>query len=244
MYAGWEPEVVDWDKAGVCSYVNYKDEETCGRPYGDRPGARCMRKSEHRCNARHGGAVKRCDLRKSDCQRIAQDEREQRLGVVPDKMKLTATDVMKAIRHRHRNPPSRLPEWLVMSEFDLGGRRADALALRLWTTRGFELHAYEIKVSRTDLMNELRDPRKRQRAIECSSHFWFATPVGLMKPEEVPDECGLIEFGKGPRGGWKGHKVVEAPRRRVECAPTRLVHGIAWRLRDLQHTLERRGIVV
>lgn len=160
---------------------------------------------------------------------------------------MTALDVIRGIRKRHDSPPSRMPEYLVLEEFDLGGRRVDALVVRLWSTRGFEVHVYEVKVARSDFVLELKRPEKRQLGMDCSTYFWFATPVGLMRPEEVPEGCGLVEFGvqRGRQGGrYMANVIVEAPKRRIERVPPRLVQGMAWRLRDLERRLQGRGIVL
>lgn len=253
----FEPEVVDWDAEGVHEApATWRDgEEQCGVPFGDRPPKTCPRHWNHRCNARHMGSIARCDLRKSDCARLSTEEKAQRLGVLPDPARMTSGDMLKAIRRRHHTPPSRMPEYLVLPEFYLdaprfegdpgGGRRVDALAVRMWTTRGLTIHAYEVKVSRSDLLSELARPDKRQAAMDASSHFWFACPVGLMHVDEVPEGCGLIEFGRRPKGGGFMHRViVPAPQRTLECLSPRLVFGIAWRLRDLERKLQGRGIVL
>lgn len=238
MLIGSEVEAPNWEAEGDC--------RSCNAPLGERPpkGSRCWARGDHVCGARHGRGVNRCDLRHRDCQRLEAEERAARLGVLPARVNLRSSDVLRGIRQRHRPRPGQMPEWLVLPEFDLGGRRADALALRLWTSRGLHLLAYEIKVDRTDLTNELRNPEKRRPAEEASTEFWFACPVGLMDPAEVPEGCGLIEFGLGPRGGWHWHRAVPAPYRPLSCVPPRLLWGVAWRLRDIEHRLQGRGIVL
>lgn len=239
-----EPQAVDWDEAGDC--------RSCAQPLEERPPRTCWNKGEHCCNARHGGAIARCDLRRSDCLRLEADERAARLGVQPAKVNMTAGDVMKGIRRMHATPPSKAPEWLVLTEVALAGvknngdatmRFVDAMAVRLFTGRGLELHAFEVKVSRGDWANELKQPAKRAAAMEASTHFWIAAPVGLVRVEEVPIDCGLVEFGKGPRGPMHT-RTVQAPGRRVECVPDRMIWTLAWRLRDMERRLQGRGVVL
>lgn len=57
--------------------------------------------------------------------------------------------------------------------------------------------AYEVKVSRTDFRNELKDPDKRATVIANSSEFYFVTPKDLIGHGEVPLGCGLIYFENG-----------------------------------------------
>ena len=54
--------------------------------------------------------------------------------------------------------------------------------------------AYEIKISRADFLSEIETPNKREAAMDWFSQFYFATPSGLVKPEEIPAGCGLIEI--------------------------------------------------
>ena len=85
--------------------------------------------------------------------------------------KVTAAQVLDALRRHyglHRDGRLTAPEWAALAEFsvDLGVERprCDLFVVRAWSGRpkGHERHAIEIKVSRTDLRNELVDPAKRQ----------------------------------------------------------------------------------
>ena len=95
------------------------------------------------------------------------------------------------------------PEWAVFAEVGdaTGGRasrRADALAINLWPSRGLEIRGFEIKVSRSDLKRELEDPSKAE-AVGVFCHTWcLATPVGLVRAEDmVPTSWGLFEVSEG-----------------------------------------------
>jgi len=72
-------------------------------------------------------------------------------------------------------------------------RYIDALALNLWPSKKHHRIAYEIKISRADFLKELKSPEKRQWAIEISHQFYFVAPQNLIKTEEVPAGCGLLE---------------------------------------------------
>lgn len=62
-----------------------------------------------------------------------------------------------------------LPEYALMFEVRSGTghssqvRYADAMALGLWPSRGLELTGFEIKVSRSDWLRELKEPQKADR---------------------------------------------------------------------------------
>lgn len=96
-------------------------------------------------------------------------------------------------------------EWLNLAEF----HAIDLFAFRLWMetpdpvsalssglTRSLAFYrrvAYEIKVSRSDLLRELRKPGKRATALALTHQFFFATTPGLVHRGELPAECGLVE---------------------------------------------------
>jgi hypothetical protein len=71
-------------------------------------------------------------------------------------------------------------------------RRIDALLYE-----AMQYTAIEVKVSRSDFLRET--PEKRWPWQQITNRFVYATPKGLLKPEEIPSECGLWEvdeFGK------------------------------------------------
>lgn len=113
------------------------------------------------------------------------------------KQPIRATDINRAIKARYSGP-----EWRVWFEVSEGtgafsGRRADAVVMNIWPSKAYQLHVFEVKVSRADFKKEMEDLTK-WKAIGCySDFFWLATPVGLVKPEEVPEGWGLIELTKG-----------------------------------------------
>lgn len=74
--------------------------------------------------------------------------------------------------------------------------RIDAFHMEDVLSKGLKRTAYEIKISRSDFMREIKDPRKRRAALRVSNQFYFVTPPGLLKPEEIPQECGLMECGE------------------------------------------------
>lgn len=114
--------------------------------------------------------------------------------------------------------------WLVWTELKtatgmLAHRSIDVFALHQWPSHGHMREAYEVKVSRGDWLRELKDPTKRREALLWSNHFWFVTTPGLIKPAELPPECGLMEArAEPPQSGWRRegqrlylHTVVHAP---------------------------------
>lgn len=93
-----------------------------------------------------------------------------------------------------------------------GARRCDYWTISANSSAGFKSRAYEIKVSRADFK---RDTAIKQREARLfSDQFFYVVPAGLLKPEEVPDWAGLIEYHDG-----KLKTVIHAPYRDKD-APT------------------------
>ena len=95
--------------------------------------------------------------------------------------------------------------------------------------------AYEVKVSRSDLMRELANPYKRSHAEKVCHRWVLATPPGLVRMGELPDGAGLVEIHpQGVRWVEQGvRKDCESPdffvaslaRRASRTAPTRVPAG-------------------
>lgn len=82
--------------------------------------------------------------------------------------------------------------WATELAFSSGRNRADFWTLHCQSGKNYQAIAYEIKVSRADFR---RDSHKKQREARLfSDQFYYVTPPGLIKLEEVPDWAGLIEI--------------------------------------------------
>lgn len=132
----------------------------------------------------------------------------------------TAKDIIPLLRKRHQDTNWEAPRWVFFEELRVGtgfrldkhdikmggdGRwqkvlkggyhpeqRIDAWAMSTWKSDEFQSIAYEIKVSRADFLREIEHPEKRATAMAFSNRFFFVAPDGLIKPDEVPFECGLL----------------------------------------------------
>ena len=129
------------------------------------------------------------------------------------------------------------PYWIFATELALeawGARRVDAFALRVATgghvgERGISIDRYltswalEVKVSRSDFLSEVADPRKRDPAMAIAHRFAFVTPAGLVKPEEIPEGLGLLEVNSERRVEVRVRPSLMSP----EQPDWRLVASIA-----------------
>jgi len=71
-------------------------------------------------------------------------------------------------------------------------RTADFIAMDLWPSKRLALHGHEIKVSRSDWLRELKEPEKAEEFRRYMNFWWLVAPVGIAKPEEIPDGWGLM----------------------------------------------------
>lgn len=161
----------------------------------------------------------------------------------------TIVEIVAALRETHRNYLPNRESWAFFDGLRIGtgfGRCSeqsiDAFAIELWPSKNWASHAFEIKMSRADFARELRTPIKRRLALRYSNLFWFVTPKGLLKAEEVPIEAGLMEVS-WREGGWPSHEdwfvdiILTAPWRDVPPPTWNLFASVARRV----HRLERKG---
>lgn len=157
---------------------------------------------------------------------------------------MKSPDIIAALRRHHgvgAQHAMGAEPWAFLVEFKIGAAfqcdsRIDALAVRMGRPSGrppFERIAYEVKVSRSDLLRELASPAKRHHA-ESIAHRWvLATPVGLVRPGELPEGAGLVEVTeRGVR--WRETGTVTTP-----TAPDHFIAALARRGSRAEEALRR-----
>lgn len=137
--------------------------------------------------------------------------------------KITAYEIMQALLGRHRPP-----EWASFSEMRCAGwndaTRIDLFAVNTWRSQKLRSVAYEVKVSRGDFRRELNHWFKRRLAERVATECYFVAPAKMIKPSELPEGWGLIEFFS------YGLRVkVRAPRRLPEPWPFDFIAMLARR---------------
>ena len=98
---------------------------------------------------------------------------------------------------------------------------------------------HEIKVRRSDLLGELRNPAKRAAYLQLGGELWYVLREGIAEPDEIPSECGVL-IAKENAGVHALDVARPAPRRAMRLPfPTWMALARAtpldgWRADDAQ----------
>jgi hypothetical protein len=88
------------------------------------------------------------------------------------------------------------PQWAYFSfvpdTTGYGTRIADGVAMNLYPSNQLTLTCFEIKVSRSDLMAELKDITKSECIGKYCDYFTLVIPKGIVLPEELPVHWGIL----------------------------------------------------
>ena len=89
--------------------------------------------------------------------------------------------------------------WIMFPELRLGSgycgvaqRRIDLFVIN--SSAGNETIAFEIKVSKQDFKHDIENDLKQRGARLYSNYFYYVTPKGLLKQEDIPVWAGLWEL--------------------------------------------------
>lgn len=116
-----------------------------------------------------------------------------------------------------------IDEWVLAFEVapETGGgtRRADAVAMNMWRSRGHAIHGFEFKVSRGDWLRELKDPSKADAVAQYCDFWWLVIDgENIIKDDELPEGWGLMIVVRDAKKLPKGLRVkVKAPK--LKAAP-------------------------
>lgn len=128
-------------------------------------------------------------------------------------------------RKPHHDLSGRLAAWLreqgritweniqIIVEINGGDRKAvrpDVFSMaKVYDEKRINPCVHEVKVSRSDFLADLAKPEKRAGYAAVAEVFYYVAPAGIIEPEEVPQDCGLVvEISTGV------FEVLRKPRRR------------------------------
>ena len=127
--------------------------------------------------------------------------------------KVTADMVLRQLAKRHTGRLS-TPDDIFLTQVKNGrswGLKGtllimDALAIRKsWSKPCFT--GYEVKVDRGDFLRDQKWPGY----MECCNEMYFACPSGLIQPDELPKEVGLIWFNPEKESLFTKRKALYRP---------------------------------
>lgn len=105
---------------------------------------------------------------------------------------------------------------------------ADAMALSVWPSRGIELHGFEIKHSRSDLLTELKDENKAAKFMKFCHHWWLVVSnAKFADGVEVPKTWGIL----APRNGAL-YQVRAAPELEAEAWTPEFIASLMRRFHE------------
>lgn len=105
------------------------------------------------------------------------------------------------------------PSWAffkeVKSSVGFGNRRADGLAVAMWRSLGLEIHGFEVKCSRADWLNELKDGGKSDEIFRYCDRWWVVVgDASIVHDGELPPTWGLqVPHGRGLKVAHKAPKL-------------------------------------
>lgn len=147
-------------------------------------------------------------------------------------MKMKATEVVEVLRKNLSKGDLTVAELRMGSGYGAAEQRT----IDLWTidsgpATGNRAVSYEVKVDRSDFLGDIRSPLKQRGARLFSDRFYYVTPEGLVKPDEVPVWAGLMEV-YAPAETWRGHMYagVRLALREVVPAPILSKAAPSWPL--------------
>lgn len=109
-------------------------------------------------------------------------------------------------------------------------RRIDAVAFGLWASGGQEIQGFELKISRSDWLRELKQVDKADPFIELCDRFWLVTADSkIAKLEEIPACWGWLSATKA------GLRVQRPAQKLPGCGgavPRGFLLGVMRKLQD------------
>lgn len=103
---------------------------------------------------------------------------------------ITAHDIKQRLREKYPLAEG----WITMDEVTppKTQRRFDMVSIMGWGSRGHEVLGFEIKISRSDWLRELKEPAKAEPLVSLCTRWWIVAPPGVVEAAELPPAWGLL----------------------------------------------------
>jgi len=124
------------------------------------------------------------------------------MAVKSQPIEYKAEDLVNLIRFKYATEHNGYNPCVVLEQVPDGTGFAhshwiDVAVFQMWHSKGLSRSAFEIKISRSDVLNELSHPEKHQWCLDCFHQFWIVAPKQTIQIEELPARVGWMY----PRGG-------------------------------------------
>ena len=123
---------------------------------------------------------------------------------------MTDKDIRKAIREKFKNSRefAVIEEVCATTGFDTNyntPRRIDMLVINCFKSNGFYIEGIEIKISKSDLKRELKDPKKHEVFFEDIDYYTLAIPSEMVDgvKDMIPDNWGLLVIDENGKARYK-----------------------------------------
>ena len=115
-----------------------------------------------------------------------------------EEKKITAKDMEKHLADRYCDSRQWVFLTQVRSSTGSASRVADAMAFNMYGSTGYEVLGFEIKVSRSDFLSELKDMSKSDEIMSYCDKWYLAVPdASIVKEGELPKNWGLLVLKDG-----------------------------------------------
>jgi hypothetical protein len=106
------------------------------------------------------------------------------------------------LSHYHTNEDATTNKYIAATQVRSNGTyaeaTADAVVIGNWPSSGYEIAGFEVKVSRSDWLNELKDPNKAEHIKKYCHRWWLViADMDMVKPGELPDGWGMKAVTNG-----------------------------------------------
>ena len=116
-------------------------------------------------------------------------------------MKITAKEIKQILEKKYSKPEYEI-FFEVSSSTGSGNstRYADAITFNTFSSRGYKITGFEIKVNRSDLLKELKSPEKAEKIFKYCDEWYLIVANNILKEtDEVPDNWGIMEINENSR---------------------------------------------
>lgn len=112
--------------------------------------------------------------------------------------KITAQHMEKYLAERYCDSRQWVFLTQVRSSTGSANRTADAMAFNMYGSTGYEILGFEIKVSRSDFLSELKDMSKSNEIMSyCDKWYMVVSDASIVKEGELPKNWGLLVLKDG-----------------------------------------------